>query len=153
MNYRRKFSILQTLCTSGSLMTQFANLDIEKNLQCIFTSNKMLVSHKWSTKYTNKYSIIKNVLKVSNVIILMLNFICWKLHYLEVTWHNDNKVIWIFITQINRLMLHQDNWKKLSTKETIMVSQDCPKLLGSPVTCCSQRVKWWIWVEEGELEY
>ena len=38
-------------------------------------------------------------------------------------------------------MLHQDNQKNLSTKETIVVSQDCPKLLGSPVTCGSQRVK------------
>ena len=45
---------------------QFTNLDIEKNLQCIFTSNKMLVIHKWSMKYTNKYGIIKHVLKVSN---------------------------------------------------------------------------------------
>ena len=37
-------------------------------------------------------------------------------------------------------MLHQDNGKNLSTKEAIVVSQDCPKLLGSPVTCGSQRV-------------
>ena len=37
-------------------------------------------------------------------------------------------------------MLHQDNGKNLSKKETIVVSQDCPKLLGSPVTCGSQRV-------------
>ena len=38
-------------------------------------------------------------------------------------------------------MLHQDNGKKLMTKEAIVVSQDCPKLLGSSVTCGSQRVK------------
>ena len=37
-------------------------------------------------------------------------------------------------------MLPQDNGKNLSTKEAIVVSQDCPKLLGSPVTCGSQRV-------------
>ena len=37
-------------------------------------------------------------------------------------------------------MLHQGNGKILSTKETIVVSQDCPKLLGLPVTCGSQRV-------------
>ena len=36
-------------------------------------------------------------------------------------------------------MLHQDNGKKLSMKEAIVMSQDCPKLLGSPVTCVSQR--------------
>ena len=34
------------LCVRGSLMTQFTNLDIEKNLQHITTSNKMLVIHK-----------------------------------------------------------------------------------------------------------
>ena len=38
-------------------------------------------------------------------------------------------------------MLHQDNGKKLMTKEAIVVSQDCPKLLGSSVTSGSQRVK------------
>ena len=32
------------LCTRGSLMTQFTNLDIEKNLQYILTSNKMKLS-------------------------------------------------------------------------------------------------------------
>ena len=37
-------------------------------------------------------------------------------------------------------MLHQDNAKKLSTKETVVVSQDCSKFLGSPVTCGSQSV-------------
>ena len=35
--------------TRLSLMTQFTNMDIEKNLQDIFTSNKMLVIHKWET--------------------------------------------------------------------------------------------------------
>ena len=38
-------------------------------------------------------------------------------------------------------MLHQDDGKNLSMKETIVVSQDCIKFLGSPVTCGSQRVK------------
>ena len=38
-------------------------------------------------------------------------------------------------------MLDQDNGKNLSTKETIVVSQDCPKFFESPVTCGSQRVK------------
>ena len=57
-------------------MTLFSNLDIEKNLKCIFTSNKMLVIHKRSRKYTNKHSITKHVLKVSNGVILMLNFNC-----------------------------------------------------------------------------
>ena len=37
-------------------------------------------------------------------------------------------------------MLHQGNEKNLSTKETIVVSQDCPKFLETPVTCGSQRV-------------
>ena len=37
-------------------------------------------------------------------------------------------------------MLHQDNGKNLNTKETTVVSQDCLKLLGSSVTCGSQRV-------------
>ena len=38
-------------------------------------------------------------------------------------------------------MLHQDNGKYFSTKETIVVAQDCPKFLGSPVTYGSQMVK------------
>ena len=37
-------------------------------------------------------------------------------------------------------MLHRSNGKNLSTKETIAVSQDCPKFPGSPVNYCSQRV-------------
>ena len=37
-------------------------------------------------------------------------------------------------------MLHHDNEKNLNMKETIFVSQDCPKLLGLPVACGSQRV-------------
>ena len=36
-------------------------------------------------------------------------------------------------------MLDQDNGKNLCTKETKVVSQDCPKFLGSIVTCGSQR--------------
>ena len=140
MNYERKFSILQTFMYQRSLMTQFTNLDIEKNLQYIFTSNIMLVTQKWFKKHTNKHTIIKHVLKVNNDVILMFSFIYWKLHYLYVTWHNDNKVIWVFFTHINRLTLHEDNGKNLSTKETIVVSQDCPKRLGSPMTCGSQRV-------------
>ena len=47
-----------------------------------------------------------------------------------------------FSTHINRLMLNQSNGKNLSTKETIVVSQDYPKILGSPVTCGSKRVKY-----------
>ena len=35
-----------------------------------------------------------------------------------------------------------DNGKKLSRKETIVVSKDCSKLLGSSVTCGSQRVNY-----------
>ena len=38
-------------------------------------------------------------------------------------------------------MLHQDNGNNPSTKQTIVVSQDCLKFLGSPVTCSSQMVK------------
>ena len=38
-------------------------------------------------------------------------------------------------------MLHPGNEKNLSMKETIVVSQDCPKFLGPPVTCGSQRCK------------
>ena len=90
------FRFFKPLCTRGSLMTQFTNFDIEKNLQCIFKSNKMLVIHKWSRKYTNKHSIIKRVLKVSNDVRRMLKFICWKLHFLKVTWHNDNQITWNF---------------------------------------------------------
>ena len=56
------FRFLKPLCTRGSLMTQFTNLDIERNLQYIFTSNKMLVIHKWSRRYTNKHSAAKQVL-------------------------------------------------------------------------------------------
>ena len=77
-------------------MTQLANLDIEQNLEYIFTPNKMLIIPKWLRKYTNKRTIIKHVLKVSNKVIPMLNFICWKLDNLKVTWHNDNKVTWFF---------------------------------------------------------
>ena len=51
------------------------------------------------------------------------------------------KQLEFFFTHINRLMLHQDNGKNLSTKETIVVSQRCLKFLGSPVTCGSQSVK------------
>ena len=36
----------KSLCIKGSLMTQFTNFDIEKNLQYVFTSNKMLAIHK-----------------------------------------------------------------------------------------------------------
>ena len=39
-------------------------------------------------------------------------------------------------------MLHQGNGKNLSMIETIIVSQDRPKILRSPVTCCTQRVKY-----------
>ena len=38
-------------------------------------------------------------------------------------------------------MLHHVNEKNLGTKEIIVMSQDYPKFLGSPVTCGSQRVK------------
>ena len=38
-------------------------------------------------------------------------------------------------------MLCQDNGKNLSTKKKIVVSQDRPKILGSPLICGSQRVK------------
>ena len=122
-------------------MTQFINLGIEKYLQYIFTSNKMQVIHKWSRKYTNKHSITKDVLKVSYDVIHMHNFISWKLHCLWVTWQNDNKATWNFFTYIKWLMLHQGNGKNLSTKVTIVVSQDCPKFLGSPMTCSSQMIE------------
>ena len=39
------FRFFKPVCTRGSLMTQFTNLDMEKNLQYIFTSNEMLVIH------------------------------------------------------------------------------------------------------------
>ena len=38
-------------------------------------------------------------------------------------------------------MLYQGDGKNLSTKETIVVSQNCPKFLGSPVRSGSQRIK------------
>ena len=37
-------------------------------------------------------------------------------------------------------MLHQDNGKNLSSKETIVILQECPKILGSPETCGIQWV-------------
>ena len=120
MNYERNFWFFKPLCTRGSLITQFTNFDVETTLQYIFTSNKMLVIHKWSRKYANKPSIIKHVLRVSN----------------------DTIPMWL-----NRLTLHQDNGKNLSTKEAIVVSQDCPKLLRSPETCGSQRVN------EGDIDH
>ena len=86
------FRCFKPFCTRGSQMTQFTNLDIEKNLSIkikktyiktyIFTSNKMLVIHKWSTKYTYKHSVTKLVLEVSNGFILMISFICWNLRWL-----------------------------------------------------------------------
>ena len=95
MNYVRKLSIFKPLCTRGSLMTQVTNLDIEKYLQCILRSNEILVIHKWSRKHSIKIALLKvKVLKVRKDVIFMFNFICWKLHLLEVTWHNDNKVAW-----------------------------------------------------------
>ena len=62
VNCMRKFSIFK--CTRGSLMIQFTNTDIGKNMHYIFTQNKMLVIRKWSSKYTNKSSITKHALKV-----------------------------------------------------------------------------------------
>ena len=38
-------------------------------------------------------------------------------------------------------MLNQSTGNNLSTKETIVMSQDCPKFLWSPVTCGNQRLK------------
>ena len=67
----------QCLCTIGSLMTQFTNLDIEENLAYIFKSNKMLAIHKGSRKCNKKDSITKSMLKVRNDVILMFHFICW----------------------------------------------------------------------------
>ena len=46
-------------------MTQFTNLDIEKNLQ--FTSNKILVIHKGSREYTDKHNITKHLLTVRHI--------------------------------------------------------------------------------------
>ena len=60
-------------------MTQLTNLEIEKFLQYLFTSNKIVVIRKWSRKW---HSIIKRVLKVSNDAKLMLSYVSWKLHYL-----------------------------------------------------------------------
>ena len=37
-------------------------------------------------------------------------------------------------------MLHEGNEKNLSMKETPVMPQDCPKFLGSPVTCGGERV-------------
>ena len=63
---RENFRFFKPLCTRGLLVTQSTNLDIEKNVEYIFTSNKLLVIHKWSRKYTNKDSIIEHVLDMSN---------------------------------------------------------------------------------------
>ena len=40
------FQFFNLLCTRGSLITKFTNMDIEKNLQYIFTLNEMLAVHK-----------------------------------------------------------------------------------------------------------
>ena len=37
-------------------------------------------------------------------------------------------------------MQHQDNGKNLNSKETIVILQECPKILGSPETCGIQWV-------------
>ena len=73
---------------------------------------------------------------VSNDVLIMLNFVFWKLHWLLAMWHYDYQETWNTYQMINAA---SDNGKKLSRKETIVVSKDCPKLLGSPVTCGSQR--------------
>ena len=39
-------------------------------------------------------------------------------------------------------MLHRDNGQNMSMKERLVVLQDGPRFLGSPVTCDSQRVGW-----------
>ena len=67
--------VFQPLCTRGPPTTQFANLNIEKNLVYLFTSNKMLVCSKSSNKYANKHSISKHVLNMSHDVVLMLSFI------------------------------------------------------------------------------
>ena len=71
------FWFFKPLCTRRSLMTQFTNLDIERNLQYIFIWNKMLVIRKWSRRYTNKHTTAKQAVKVSNDVMVMLKFICW----------------------------------------------------------------------------
>ena len=46
VNYARIISILQTFMYQMAADDPIYNLDIEKNLQYIFASNKMLVIHK-----------------------------------------------------------------------------------------------------------
>ena len=45
-----------------------------------------------------------------------------------------------FFTHVKQLMLHQGNGKNLSTKETLVMSHNCPKFFVLPVICGSQRV-------------
>ena len=135
MNCIRIFSIIQTYMYQRVTEIQFTNLDIEKNIQYIFTSNKMLVIHKWSRKYFNKHSITKHILRMSNDVILMVTFVSWNLQYLQVTWHNDDKVTWNFIPNIKLLMLRHGNGKNLISKDTIVVWKDYRKFIGLPVTC------------------
>ena len=52
--HNQDYKHMNYVSTRGSLMTQFSNFDIEKTLQYIITSNKMLVILKWSRKYTTK---------------------------------------------------------------------------------------------------
>ena len=52
-------NVMQELVNIEKPCVPFTNLDIAKNLQYIFTSNKMLFIHKLSRKYINKHSITK----------------------------------------------------------------------------------------------
>ena len=116
----KNFGFFKSLRTRGSLMTQFTNIDIEKNLLYIFISNKILFIRKWSRKYTNKHSITKHLLKVKNEVILMLfSFVenCTDYRSRDIMMM---KLLETFFTHIKWFMLHQVNGKNLSTKSEFL---------------------------------
>ena len=135
---RENFRFFKPLCTRGSLMTWFINLNKEKNLQYTFISNKLKSS-------TNDQGNILTNIALLNAYWTIMSYL-YSISFVEnyIIYRSRDTVIIkyfeTFFTHNNRLMLHQRNEKNLSTEEAIVVSQDCPKFLRSPVTCDSKRV-------------
>ena len=99
---RENFQFFKPLCIRESLMTQFTNLDIEKNLQYIFTSNKMLVIHKWSRNIRTNIALLNTYWRWA-----MTSYLC-SVSFIEnyaINRSSDTKII-KQLTHINRLMLH-----------------------------------------------
>ena len=93
----------QCLCTIGSLMTQFTNLDIEENLAYIFKSNKMLAIHKGSRKCNKKIALLK---------------VCWR-------WEMTSYLCSILFVEYYPLtMAHATQWYKSNLKLFLHISND-----------------------------